>query len=259
MYNAYMIRNDGEEIPVKVHPYGNPDVIEETLYASQWLYQHTKNSGTKSLILSLIASFAYDEFGTTENIKGQLLDWIKTFKYIVLTEEFINSLPDLDDVKISDSNALNKLVCDELNQEFMRARLGGMVNSFSGSKEMVFRISSVGFNWFNIIYMFVHDHKRDISSVTIAKDEEATGYENYFYKHRGNVFNQMPIDEFLELPGNPIVEELNTYPQKESLASGKTVLESFGNINYERMSDALKLMHYHEVKEYRGIWQKQNH
>ena len=43
MYNAYMIRNDGKEIPVKVHPYGNPEVIEETLYASQWLYQNTKN------------------------------------------------------------------------------------------------------------------------------------------------------------------------------------------------------------------------
>ena len=34
MYSAYMIRNDGKEIPVKVHPYGNPDNYEETLYAS---------------------------------------------------------------------------------------------------------------------------------------------------------------------------------------------------------------------------------
>ena len=258
MYNAYMIRNDGVEIPVKVHPYGNYDSIEETLYASQWFYRNTKNEKTRNLILSLIVSFAHDELGVIDGIKEQLIEWTKTLKYIVLEEDFINSLPNLDDIPATDSNSVNKLVCDELNQEFMRARLGGMVNSFSGSKEMVFRISSVGFNWFNIIYMFVHDHKRDISSVTIAKDEEATGYENYFYKHRGNVFNRMPIDEFLELPGNPIVEELDTYPQKESLAGGKTILESFGNINYERMSDALKLMHYHEVRD-KKIWQKQNH
>lgn len=248
MYNAYMIRNDGKEIPVKVHPYGNPEVIEETLYASQWLYQNTKNQKTKELVLSLIKSFAYEELGATENIKEQLLAWIKTFKYIVLTEEFINALPDMENVPVTDSDSLNKLVCDELNQEFLRARLGGMVNSFSGSKEMVFRVSSVGFNWFNIIYMFVHDHKRDISSVTIAKDEEATGYENYFYKHRGNIFNQMPVDEFLEMAGNPVVEEFS-YQQKENLKSGKTITESFGNINFSRMHEAVQKLHYFETRD----------
>lgn len=34
MYQAYMIRNDGEAIPVKIHVYGNPDEVEETIYAS---------------------------------------------------------------------------------------------------------------------------------------------------------------------------------------------------------------------------------
>lgn len=76
----------------------------------------------------------------------------------------------------------------------MRVRYGGMFNSSATSKELVFRISSVGFNWFNIIYVFVADHKREVQSVTIVKDEEATGYENYFYKYKGEVYDRMPID-----------------------------------------------------------------
>ena len=247
MYNAYMIRNDGKEIPVKIHPYGNPEVVEETLYASQWLYQNTKNKTTKDMILCLIRSFAFSELGATENVKEQLINWVSGLKYIVLTEDFIESLPDLDDVPIADTNTVNQLVCDELNQEFLRARLGGLVNSFVGSKEMVFRVSSVGFNWFNIIYMFVNNNKREISSVTIVKDEETTGYENYFYSYKGEVYDRMPIDEFLTQSGNPIVESAQ-YKQLDNLSSGYSILESFGNINYERMHEAVIRLHNIDIK-----------
>lgn len=258
MYNAYMIRNDGKEIPVKIHPYGSSDSYEETLYASQWLYRNTKSSKTKNIILQFIRTFVDMEVGVDSEIANSLVEWQAGKPYKVVEIDFIDSVAnELETASVGDLEALNKLVNAELNQEFMRVRLGGIVNSVKGSKELVFRISSVGFNWFNIIYMFVADHKREIDSVTIVKDEEATGYENYFYKHRGEVYNQMPVEEFLTQSGNPVVEEYS-YKQREDLKAGKTILESFGNINYDRMTEALKLMHYHEVRD-RGIWQKQEH
>lgn len=255
MYSAYMIRNDGKEIPVKVHPYGSMDNYEETLYASQWLYLNTKSSKTKEIILQFIRTFIDVEVGEDADLGSALIEWQKTKPYKVVEADFITSISDLlETASIGDIEDLNQLVNSELNQEFTRVRLGGLVNSVKGSKELVFRISSVGFNWFNIIYMFVADHKRDISSVTIVKDEEATGYENYFYKYKGEVYNQMPVEEFLTQSGNPVVEEYS-YKQREVLKEGKTIVEAFGKINYRRMIEGLRMMHYYEVKD-EGIWQK---
>ena len=249
MYQAYMIRNDGKEIPVKIHPYGNVDDYQETLYASQWLYKNTKSDSTRKLILDFIKSFSYEILGVESDCVASLIEWADGLPYKVIEQDFITTISDeVDSADVKELDSLNNLVCNELNQEFMRVRLGGLVNSSVGSKELVFRISSVGFNWFNIIYMFVHDHKREISSVTIVKDEEATGYSDYFYKYKGEVYNQMPVDTFLEQSGNPVVEEYS-YKQKEDLKAGKSILESFNNINYGRILEAIKKMHYFEVKD----------
>lgn len=43
----------------------------------------------------------------------------------------------------------------KLNQKFLRVRYGGMYYTNTISKEMIFHISSIGFNWYNIIYKFV--------------------------------------------------------------------------------------------------------
>lgn len=247
MYSAYMIRNDGKEIPVKVHPYGNPENYEETLYASQWLYANTAHEETKKLVLTFIKSFAYEELGATSNIVNELKYWIENLPYVVLTDEFLDSTPQIEDAEVGDLASLNKMVCLELNQEFMRVRLGGMVNSSPNSKEIVFRISSTHFNWFNIIYMFVHNNKRNISGVTIVKDEEATGYENYYYKHKGEVYNNMPVEEFLSQSGNPVVESLDS-PLEKSLQSGNSYLNSFGNVNYNRIIESKKRFDYAEIK-----------
>ena len=253
MYNAYMIRNDGKEIPVKVHPYGNPNAVEETVYASQWLYRNTRHEDVKQSVLKLLRAFAYEELGVTEGIVDDLKEWIKTFKYVVLTEEFLNEIPELDDIPLEHLDVMNLLICNELNQEFLRARLGGYVNSTPGSKEMVFRVSSVDFDWFNIIYMFVNDHKRDISSVTIAKDEESTGLANYFYKHRGYVFNQMPIDEFLSIPGNPVVEDLNLKTRDGRLKSGSSLLEGFGKSTLANIDYIVKNVHDYEISQQKFV------
>lgn len=248
MYNAYMFRNDGKEIPVKVHPYGNPEDCLETLYASQWLYNNTAHKEVKDLVLTFIKTFAYEELGATENIIGELEEWISNLPYIVLTKEFLDKIPEVEDVPIGNLDNLNKMVCLELNQEFMRARFGGLVNTSVGSREMVFRISSNNFNWFNIIFEFVYRNRNNIGTVTIVKDEEATGYENYFYKHGGEVYNNMPVDDFIMQSGNPIIEEYKIKSQTE-LSKGNSYLNSFGNINYNRIIESKKRFDYAEIKD----------
>ena len=60
MANAWMIRYDGKEIPVTVHIYGSTEDVEETLYASEWLYNNTTDSSVKEQIRSLVATYAHE-------------------------------------------------------------------------------------------------------------------------------------------------------------------------------------------------------
>ena len=60
MQNAYMIRSDGKEFPVTIHLYGAMDDPEETLYAAEWLYNHTQFQSVKDLIVKLVAAYAAD-------------------------------------------------------------------------------------------------------------------------------------------------------------------------------------------------------
>lgn len=55
--------------------------------------------------------------------------------------------------------ALCKEIAAELNQEFLRARYGGMYNTTSDCREIYFRISSIGFEWKEIICRFLTDVK----------------------------------------------------------------------------------------------------
>ena len=145
----------------------------------------------------------------------------------------------------------------ELNQEFLRARYGGMYNTVVGSREMVFRVSSMGFNWFNIIWNFVENNKSKIDCVTICADEESTGREAYYYNHNGTIFYRTPVDEFIMLSGNPIVEKLKKNPvYKIYLAEGRSLYDAFssknyGNIVFENQlrRDKEILKHYTQIME----------
>ena len=88
---------------------------------------------------------------------------------------------------------------------------------------MYFRVSSVGFNWFNIIWQFVYDHRNVIDYVTIVKDEESTGYKDYYYSHGDTVYNHLPTKDFIEQSGNPYIE--STYLETV-LGKGGSILTS---------------------------------
>lgn len=206
---AWMIRRDGNAYEVVQHPYGS-DEVEETLYASEWLYMHTSNKTTQKTIIEFISAWA-DTLSTSTNRYATINERINSLRYRIFTQKFIDGIK----TKInscfvkSTVNELNDEVNNKLNQEFLRARYGGYYNrSRTQSTDMTFRISSTGFNWFNIIYEFVYNNRNIIDYVTIVKDEESTGIVDYFYSHKGYEFNRMPIDDFITLTGNPITEGL---------------------------------------------------
>ena len=258
MEKAYMIRNDGKYIPITQHIYGSKNIedIDETLAAAEWLYKNTKNNSTKNLIIDFIV--LYGKSLNSDNIISAIIDDINNKPYKFLSENFIKSISDLIEENSKKDinyalNDLNDLVNYELNQEFLRARYGGMYNTSNSSREMVFRISSIGFNWFNIIYEFVYNNRSQIDTVTIVRDEESTGMTNYYYKHGSKVFNKLPIDEFITISGNPVVEDFEKIiynKNKKLLYCGKSILESFTNINIFRLFNKLLNYNFKETQEF---------
>lgn len=205
MYTAWMIRNDGLAFPCVQHIYGNQDIadVEETLAAAEWLYASTDKPSTKELCLEFIRAWAAGfKFRDADSMVRVLTDVINGRPYKFLSINFIEqNAESIYNASTERSlEELNALVNIELNQEFMRARYGGMYNTNPESREMVFRISSAGFNWFDIIFQFVADNLSKIDTVTIVRDEEGTGeVDKYYRTFDGNsVYKQMPIDEFLK-------------------------------------------------------------
>lgn len=224
MNNAYMIRADGKAFPVTVHPYANADVaeIEETLAASEWLYTHTEDPVSKKLVTDLWASYAayLDPDVSEGEIASTLKYYLKRLPYKVASPAFIDSL-NFDGAKIyQDLTAINLAVNDALNQEFLRARYGGMYDTGS-SNSMYFRISSTGFNWFPLIWDFVYSNRNQISDVTIVKDPESTGVQGKYYSHAGTKIDHLPINDFINLSGRPVFDSYKSvdtlYPDMNSV------------------------------------------
>ena len=90
-----------------------------------------------------------------------------------------------------------------------------------------FRISSIDFNWFNLIWEIVYKNKDYISDVTIVADEQS-GKKPKFYNLNGPV-NKMPVKNFIWLKGNPIVETLNNSVDVDILNQGGSLVEIFGD------------------------------
>ena len=93
------------------------------------------------------------------------------------------------------------------NEEFCRVRTSNAKFCRGGDNgETYFRISSTNFNWFDIIWRVVLDNKDFIKYITIVRDETVgTAVEKYYILDGKQTF-QMPVDEFLTLPGNPIIK-----------------------------------------------------
>ena len=215
MDNAYMTRNDGKFFPVKVHYYGDPEDVDSTLYAGEWLYDHTLHEGTKKAFIMLIDYWAkfLNDLEDVDTLIADIEAIIDAMPYYFLSKKFVEAHAEeiikyFPMVKESDKK-LNDVICDELNQEFMRVRYGGMYDTDAGSRDIYFRISSSGFNWYDIIWKFVYDHEAVIDFVTICRDEEATGVavgQGFYKNNKGEKYFRMPSDQFIMEKGNPVIE-----------------------------------------------------
>ncbi len=82
-----MVREDGTAIPCIQHIYGNPDCVEETVYASEWLYKNTAYKDVRNLVIRFLSSFAMS-LTSKKNLKNRMLDQVRNQSYIILTEDF---------------------------------------------------------------------------------------------------------------------------------------------------------------------------
>ena len=204
---AWMLRRDGKAIQVPVHAYGDEEDSEYVLMNAEWLYDNTNSTETKNDVISLLAIYAVNndcvDVSTFANYAIEH-DYLQI--KVKFLEKIYNELEKaIDDAINSDfhhEEYYNKKVIDDLNQEFCRVRAGGLYDSDGSLGDIYFRTSSTRFNWFDVIWQFVYDRRKNISTVTIVRDKESTGEDNVYY-------NKMPVDEFITLSGHPYIESID--------------------------------------------------
>lgn len=179
----YMLRRDGKLISCKelmIHPYVNtiPTSARNKAAAYKFLLDNGELENYEWFL----------KYSVSEDVKA------------ILTALLANKIKETE---LEDT--LNKLRY-ETNQEFCRVRTSGKFLSNLSNKEIYFRISSYGFNWFNLIWQIVYDNRNLLSRVTICTDEKSKGRDEC-YTYRGTTLNRLPVEEFLTLPGNPIIEQ----------------------------------------------------
>lgn len=199
----YMLRNDGAVFECKsYHPYicniyNNKDDLEslvnERIDEVRWFLNHTNNESTKSYIKILIKS------SVTLGLN-----------YLTTTDKLAH------DFDISEStyacSDLNELISilewlsGEVNQEFCRFRTSNL--KFGGdSGDIYFRISSIGFNWFDFIQDIVESNKDLLTTITICRDNAARDCsQGECYSINGKLIDHLPVNEFINLPGKPLIE-----------------------------------------------------
>ena len=137
-------------------------------------------------------------------------------------------------------SALTEVLNRETNNEFCRIRTSNMYHGGDDST-IYFRISSIGFNWFDLIWNVAHDSRNRYDYITVVRDEQSsklTSGANKYYRLNGVPVNNMPIDDFVSLSGNPIIEHRMNIPMAshiedimKNINSGIPLFESiYGNI-----------------------------
>lgn len=232
----YMLRNDGELLDVTpIHPYikyGHESVevalnkLATTRFSFlEWFYDNTCSEDTRQLI-RVIAKYLLT--------KGKVVE----VDFCDLTED----IPTIDPREVD--GYLQELN-DNTNQEFCRVRTSGLI--FGGtSNEIYFRISSIGFNWFDLIWELVYKYRAAISDVTICKDSNTFGGRFDPYKIDGQPVDHLPVNEFLTCSGNPVVESV---PSKTEAINEATKAFSAGKLVSEAYDKQLHPTHIHSFYE----------
>ena len=190
MYTAWMVRKDGKIIPVVQHIYANPENVEESLSAAEWLYRYTLHKKVKRMILMFIRTWALQELHCTlETIEEAIQKEIAKRPYVFLTERFIEEhWEELASRELQEEQHTLQEYCLKvtlaLNEEFMRVRFGGKYNTQPGCKELYFRISSENHDWRDAQQIFLRDVNPNYEELRVVVDEEAAEVNPKILKNR---------------------------------------------------------------------------
>lgn len=219
MNTVWMIRNDGSIFPCTQHFYANAENMEETLAAAEWLYTNTHHQESRQLALETVAAWMAS-VPVNGNVPSNVLNMNYPNTYITNLQAFVTEhwaeIQAIPTEKLNLTTLLGE-VSAELNQEFLRARYGGMYSKDTSSREVLLYISSVGFDWYKIICSFISLADFPIEMVTIVWGEEITQAEQ-------PLSLQLPTEKFLS--EKPIRLEL---PQK--LKGGVMTREIFAHLS----------------------------
>lgn len=102
---------------------------------------------------------------------------------------------------------------DELNQFFLCVQYKGMPDAANASKELVFRISSICFDWYHLILETLRTSPYEVETITIIRDGKTAENEDAFYKtYDGKrVYKQMAVKSFYEEEKNPANKRNHLY------------------------------------------------
>lgn len=190
MDTAWMVRKDGKIIPVVQHIYANPDNVEESLGAAEWLYRYTLHKKVKRMILEFIRTWALEELHCTlETIENVIQEEIAKRPYVFLTSAFIEEHWEelAKEEAPGEAHTIQEycmMVTLALNEEFMRVRYGGKYNTQPGCKELYFRISSEDYRWNDACRIFLREVEPDYERMRLVVDEEAAEVNPRILKNR---------------------------------------------------------------------------
>lgn len=233
-----MIRRDGFVIPVEIHIYGSFSNggfdedkfhdVKETIQAGEWLVKYAINKDqAMSDLVDLCQLWVHGLHPDKDlnDFKSLFLEDVNKKPRAMRDQSVIDAVASRISTAMpsGNENALNDKITKTINQDFLRARMGAgistgdLYNSDTTSTECVFRVSSVGFNWFPVIWSFVAKNKNRIGYVTVVRDFESTGNEGV-YSYRGLKFAQMPADEFLSNSKTPVFDSKKAKSEKSEFS-----------------------------------------
>ena len=199
---AWMLRNDGVAFPVMQHLYvmGDKDLSSEADVASFIYKTNSSDIDYAKYVLECWMSLLIEDTlmwdSTKEETVQLIADKVKSlpyhFLYPLSVSELINihnemcEYNNIDeyyefiDSVHSNLDVISDTIKKSLNQQFCRVRYGGQYMSSTTNSELWFRISSTGYNWANVIYIFTSDHYKSlgVSSIYICRDYESDNGED---------------------------------------------------------------------------------
>ena len=256
----YMMRNDGEVFKVEYknrriadHPYiiRNPEdisiqdariAIMNGIDDIDWFFNHTNSKHTQDSI-SRFCEYAINvllkEMLNSGEASKQFVD-----KKTAELSKYITSSPNVVPIEGGEDEMLDALLIanESVNQEFLRFRTGKDPNN-STKLNLYFRVSSIGFDWVNLIDNFILDNYSAISSITITRDPWALGnYEAYTVDGKDTIV--MSVDEWLRHGKNAIIESIQKTKCggkfNKYLKEGLSVSDIFWNCNPKHTAQYIK-------------------